>query len=345
MMKPVLRIDAANADACIGRPVLDGKKVAWNGGLLGSVLLFGPLTFSWDALLLFAILTYATLLLGHSVGMHRMMIHRTFRCAKPVERLLIYLGTLVGVAGPFGVIAVHDTRDWAQRQARCHDFFAHRRSYLRDLSWQLFYRFEFVQPPVLTIEPQYAADPFYRFLEKTWRWQQAPLAVVLFMLGGWGWVVWGVCARVAASTIGHWSITYFCHRPGHGAWDVAGASVQASNLPGLGWLTCGEAWHNNHHAFPESARIGIHAGQSDPGWLIILAMENAGWASAVGRPRGETDREDLAPRASDVIAPPPDQLEQLRQRLTSGLEDSAAGRFACGGVMGSMRRARENQPD
>jgi fatty-acid desaturase len=50
--------------------------------------------------------------------------------------------------------------------------------------------------------------------------------------------------------------------------DVA-ASAQASNLPGLGLFTYGECWHNNHHAFPESARIGLDPGQADPGWWVL----------------------------------------------------------------------------
>lgn len=298
MMKPVLRIDAAGADPCAGRPVVDGPKALWNGGLILVALVAGPLTFSWSALALFGVTTWLTLLIGHSVGMHRMLIHRTFRCAKPLERLLIYVGVLVGVAGPFGILRVHDVRDWAQRQSDCHDFFAHRRGLARDLAWQLFYRFRFDRPPVLNIEPAVRDDPFYRFLERSWRLQQIPLALILFWLGGWGWVVWGVVVRVLVSTVGHWTVTWFCHNPGPGRWRVRGACVQASNLPGLGLLTYGECWHNNHHAFPESARIGLDPGQMDPGWWVIRALERAGLARDVGRPRPGGSQEDLDENAT-----------------------------------------------
>ncbi len=296
MMKPVLRIDDTGANPCDGRPVIDWLKAIWNGGLLLVAVIGGPLFFTRSAFGLFLVLTYLTLLIGHSVGMHRMLIHRAFQCGKPMERFLIYVGTLVGVAGPMGIIKVHDMRDWAQRQARCHDFFAHRRGLLRDLSWQLFYRFRFERPPVLTIEARIANDPFYRFLEATWRWQQVPLAVVLFLIGGWPWVVWGVAVRVIVSTAGHWTITYFCHNPGAGRWTVKGAYVQASDLPGLGLLTYGECWHNNHHAFPESARIGLEPGQIDPGWAVIRGLERAGLVWNVGRPRDLGLREDLQER-------------------------------------------------
>ncbi|MFA4951681.1 acyl-CoA desaturase [Brevundimonas sp.] len=296
MMKPVMRIEDTGANPCDGQPVIDWPKAIWNGGLLAIAVVGGPLVFTWSAFGLFVVLTYLTLLIGHSVGMHRMLIHRAFQCGKPMERFLIYVGTIVGVAGPMGIIKVHDMRDWAQRQTRCHDFFAHRRGLLRDLSWQLFYRFRFDRPPMLTIEPRIASDPFYRFLEATWRWQQVPLAVFLFLIGGWPWVVWGVAVRVIVSTAGHWTITYFCHNPGAGRWTVKGAYVQASDLPGLGLLTYGECWHNDHHAFPESARIGLEPGQIDPGWVVIRGLERAGLVWNVGRPRDPGLREDLQER-------------------------------------------------
>lgn len=293
MMAPVLRIDGDQADPSSGRPVLDWPKVLWNGGMALGALAATTVLFSWSGLVLFLVTTYASLLLGHSVGMHRMMIHRTFRCPKPLERVLIYVGALVGVSGPSGIIRIHDVRDWAQRQTHCHDFFAHTRGLARDLSWQLFYRFEFDRPPTIQIEANLADDPFYRFVDATWRWHQLPLAGLLYLGGGWSWVAWGVCARVFVSAAGHWTVTYFCHNPGPGRWEVKDAYVQASNLPALGLLTYGECWHNNHHAFPESARIGLEPGQVDPAWLVIAGLERIGWASHVGKPRPLDAREDL----------------------------------------------------
>lgn len=293
MMKPVMRIDGTGASAVKGRPVLDPAKAAWNGAMLLVTLLWAVPLIRLDAALLFAATTYCSLLIGHSVGMHRLMIHRTFSCDKPTERLLIYVGVLVGVAGPFGIIRIHDTRDWAQRQHACHDFFAHTRPLVPDLWWQLTSRFEFSDAPLLTIEPHFADDPFYRFLDRTWRWQQVPVAVLFYYLGGWSWVVWGVCTRVFVSAAGHWTITYFCHNPGQGRWRVAGAAVQASNIPGMGVLTYGECWHNNHHAFPESARIGLDPRQADPGWWLIALLERLGVVRQVGQPRPAAMREDL----------------------------------------------------
>ncbi len=293
MMKPVYRITAEAASPSAGRVVLDPVKAAWNLGMGTCALIFAPMTFGLDVLVLMLATLYLSLLLGHSVGMHRMLIHRSFAAHPLLAHTLVFIGVLVGMAGPFGVIRIHDTRDWAQRQARCHPFFSHDAGLLQDLLWQLGCCFEFAQPPQVNLEPALAQDPYYRHMEDHWRSYQILLAAMLYGIGGWPYVIWGVCVRVFLSNAGHWSITYFCHNPGPGRWRVKDAGVQASNLPGFGLLTFGECWHNNHHAFPESARIGLEVGQFDPGWLVIRLFERLGWVWNVGQPRPETQRQDL----------------------------------------------------
>jgi stearoyl-CoA desaturase (delta-9 desaturase) len=120
--------------------------------------------------------------------------------------------------------------------------------------------------------------------------QQVPLALVLLALGGWGWVVWGVPVRIAVSLVGHWMVGHFAHRRGQQGWVVDGLPVQGFNLPRLGWLTFGENWHGNHHAFPHSARLGLEPGQRDPGFWLVQGMERAGLAWDVREPGA------LAPR-------------------------------------------------
>jgi fatty-acid desaturase len=296
-MRPeVFRVDGNGADPVAGRVVFSPSKAAWNIGMLLGALVLMPLTFSIGALVVFLGLTYMTLLLGHSVGMHRRFIHRSYDCPKWLERTLVYLGTVVGMAGPLGILRIHDLRDWAQREPECHDFFAHRRPLIVDAWWQLTSRFEFERPPRFTIEPEFASDPFYRWLERTWMLQQLPLAALLYLGGGWAWVVWGVMARVAFSVTGHWVVTYLTHNPGPGRWHVPDAGVQATDLPGYGLITMGECWHNNHHAFPESARIGLAPGELDPAWLVIRVMQRLGLVTRVGLPRPEGVREDIAER-------------------------------------------------
>lgn len=293
MMQPVHRIDSANANPCKGKVKFDVVKSSWSLLMITSAIVLGPLTFSLEVFFVFLISTYVSLLVGHSVGMHRMMIHRSFECSRIVERVLIYIGVLVGMAGPFGVIKIHDLRDWAQRQSQCHDFFSHKQGALKDIWWQLTSRFDFCHPPRFNIEAKYKNDRFLQFLENSWPLHQLLPALILYYFGGWSWVVWGIFVRVSISIIGHWAITYFCHNPGPGNWLVKGAFVQASNLHGLGIVTYGECWHNNHHAFPESAKIGLEKGQIDPAWYFIRFLQIMGIAKNVKLPRPEEEREDL----------------------------------------------------
>jgi stearoyl-CoA desaturase (delta-9 desaturase) len=303
MRKGVWRIDDRGANANEGEVVWFPLKSLWNTAIFTIAIILGPVYFSWSALALFLGLSYLTLLLGHSLGMHRRLIHRSFECSKPFERLLVWLGVLVGMAGPFGILKIHDIRDWAQRQVTCHDFFAHRRGLWVDAFWQLHCRFRFAKPPVFVIEQEFAEDPWYRLMEATWPLHQVVLAAILYSVGGPSWAVWGVAVRVAVSVTSHWVVTYHVHNPGQGRWLVKDAAVQASNLEGWGFLTHGECWHNNHHAYPESARMGLDAGQLDTGWWALLLLQRCGLVRTIRTPRPLDLCDDLAASDDNTIRP------------------------------------------
>lgn len=274
-----------------GAVVWEPKHSLWNGGMLILALSLGPLYFSWGALAVFLGISAITLCAGHSVGYHRRLIHRSFECSKAVERSLVWLGALVGMGGPIWTIRTHDTRDWAQRQTRCHDFYAHRRSWLLDLWGNLHCRLALDHPPHFDPGPNITDDKFYRFVERTWMLHQIPLGALLFAIGGMSWLVWGVFVRVATCTTMHWFVTRLAHTQGPQRWLVEGAGVQAHNVPLLAIPTMGEAWHNNHHAFPGSARHGLYAGQLDIGFGFIKLLETAGLVWNVQTP------DTLPPRA------------------------------------------------
>jgi len=245
--------------------------------MLFASLVLAPVFFTWDALLVFILLTGASLLLGHSVGFHRRLIHRSFVCPLWLERFLVWVGTCVGMSGPFWMIRTHDLRDWAQRNPHCHDYLAHRGGMLRDYYWQVHCRLVLDHPPTFDLADA-GRDQFYRFLERTWMLQQLPIAALLFIGGGWSWVIWGVCVRVTASVTGHWFVGHLAHTRGPQHWTVIDAGVQAHDVPWAAIPTMGEAWHNNHHAYPGSAQIGIYPGQSDWGFAFIRLLERAGLA-------------------------------------------------------------------
>ena len=90
---------------------------------------------------------------------------------------------------------------------------------------------------------------------------------------------------------GHWLVGHLAHRTGPQSWHVRGAGVQAHDVPWAGLITMGEAWHNNHHAYPGSAKIGLKPGQSDWGYRFILGLERLGLAWDVCLPQDMASRE------------------------------------------------------
>lgn len=284
-------IAEADTSATEGHLEWAPAKSLWITGMAVTALLLGPILVTPGAVALFAATTVVTLCAGHSVGMHRLLVHRSFSARPSVEYLLIYLGTLVGMAGPVGMIRLHDMRDWAQRQAACHDLHANRLSMPRDALLQMHARLVLAHPPRFHLEPRVGEDRVLRWLEATWMLQQLPWAVLFHAAGGWAWVVWGIPVRIAVSLTGHWLVVHLTHRDGPQGWVVEGESVQGHDLPAAAWLTFGEAWHATHHAWPDSARLGTEPGQADAGWWLLRGLERLGLVWDLKQPS------NLEPRA------------------------------------------------
>ena len=300
----------ADADPLLGDVTWDPWRSLWNAGMLLSALVLGPLYFTWGAFAVCVILLELTMCAGHSVGFHRRLIHRTFNCPKWVERLLVWSGTLVGMHGPLWVIQSHDLRDWAQRQLECHPYLRHGQGMLKDAFWSLHCRLKLKKAPGFDPGPGIADDPFYRFLQRTWMLQQIPVALILYAIGGVPWVVWGVCVRVALGVSMHWFVGYICHSHGPQSWLVNNGEVQAHNVPWAALPSMGESWHNNHHAFPASARHGLYPGQVDIGFRFVQLLEYVGLASDIKTP-------DKLPMREGITAVAPDARAALGQRMPS----------------------------
>ena len=290
--------DSDDTDAVAGKVHWAPVKSLWISGMTLAALIGGPLYFSWSAFALFLATTAITVCLGHSLGMHRRLIHRAFDCPMWLERGFVYLGTLVGMAGPYGMIRQHDIRDWAQRKHACHPYLAHRSALLRDGFWQMHCDLKLDHPPTMVVERRVAQDHFYMFLDRTWMAQQLPWAALFFAIGGMPWVIWGICVRVAVCVTGHWLVGYFAHNQGPRSWHIEGAGVQGYNVPYCGFVTMGEAWHNNHHAFPGSARLGLQEGQSDPGWRVLMMLRRVGLVWGIKTPEMLPFRANLVPLES-----------------------------------------------
>ena len=290
----------------LGTVQWDPARSLWNSGFLLAALVLGPLYFSWGGLAAFLVLSAVTLCAGHSVGFHRRLIHRSFECPKWLEYLLVYTGTLVGMGGPIWTIGLHDSRDWAQREAQCHWFLRHGKPLWIEGFYYLNCKLKLTHPPGFDPGPEIADDRFYRFLQATWMLHQIPVAMGLYWLGGISWVVWGVAVRVAACTTMHWFISYFAHSRGPQDWHLDGAALQAHNVPIMAIPTMGESWHCNHHAFPSSACHGLYPGQIDLGFMFIRLLERLGLAWNIKLPANLPPRPGitpLTPRALSVAAP------------------------------------------
>jgi sn-1 stearoyl-lipid 9-desaturase len=271
----------------------DSVRSLFNGAMLVAALVLGPLYFTWPAVAVFLGLSALTLCCGHSVGFHRRMIHRSFKCPKWLEYVMVYLGTAVGMGGPLWTIRTHDMRDWAQRTPRCHDYYAHRAGFWRDAWWYLHCRMELKHPPRFNPGPDILEDPVYQFLQRTAMLQQLPIGIVLYLTGGMPFLVWGVFVRVAACTTMHWYISRIAHTRGPQTWTVDGAGMMGHNVALWAVPTMGESWHNNHHAFPASARHGDGEGQIDIGFLYVRLLEFFGLAWDVQTPESLPQRRGL----------------------------------------------------
>jgi stearoyl-CoA desaturase (delta-9 desaturase) len=121
--------------------------------------------------------------------------------------------------------------------------------------------------------PRWAPDliksPFYRALEQYNVFAQLALAVVLFLIGGWSWVVWGIFARLVFTYHCTWLVNSASHAVGYRTFKTGDRST---NNWWVGILALGEGWHNNHHAFPFSARHGLRWFEFDATWLTIRLL-------------------------------------------------------------------------
>jgi stearoyl-CoA desaturase (delta-9 desaturase) len=312
------RVIAANlAAVCDGAVRYAPLKSVWFFGMLAGGLIGGASTFTWAAFYLFLVSTAVVLLFGHSLGSHRRLVHGSFQCPKWLEYALVYLGVQVGLAGPIGLLRQHELRDYAQRLPTCHDYLRHGRSPWVDAWWQLNCQLILLRPPEIRIEPRIGEDCFYRILEKTWMAQQLPFALLCHAAGGWGFVWWGVCARVTAGVFGHWMIGYFAHNHGEMRREVRGAAVQGRNVRFTSLLTMGECWHNNHHAFPGSARLGLAPGERDPGWWVLLGLHRLGLVWAIRLPSDLPNRPELVTISPSV---PGDPYPNTKNPTPSGID-------------------------
>jgi len=133
------------------------------------------------------------------------------------------------------------------------------------------------------------ADRDLRLVSKTFPlWVIAGLAIPFglgvaltgSLAGGLTGLLWGGAVRIFLLHHATFSINSLCHYFGRRPFSTGDES---RNLAWLAPIAFGEAWHNNHHAFPTSARHGLSRWQIDPGAWLIAGLERCHLAWGVIR--------------------------------------------------------------
>jgi stearoyl-CoA desaturase (delta-9 desaturase) len=247
--------------------------LAWGGSL------------HWQDLLVLTI-TYLLCGVGVTVGYHRLFSHRSFKTTRALRAALAVLGSMA-IEGP--VI------EWASTHRKHHRFSDRQgdphsphvdqstgwRGTLRGLAhahvgW--IFRGQDIANP-RRYSKDLLADRDLRFISRTFPlWAAAGLALPFALgmaltgslVGGLTGLLWGGAVRIFLLHHATFSINSLCHFFGRRAFATGDES---RNLAWLAPFSLGEAWHNNHHAFPTSARHGLGRWQLDPSAWIITVLE------------------------------------------------------------------------
>jgi stearoyl-CoA desaturase (delta-9 desaturase) len=236
---------------------------------LGALCAFIPGTFHWSALVVMVVLYYTTGAWGICLGYHRLLTHRSLKLAKPLEYATAILGTLALQGGPIDWIATHRAHHaHTDKEGDPHDIH-------RGLLWS---HFEWLYKPndamlspaeQLRLAPDLAGDRFYQFLEKTYLLWTILLGVALLAIGGWSWLIWGIFVRIVITYHITWLVNSAAHHSGYQSFRTGDKSTNNWLVAFLAW---GEGWHNNHHAFPFSARHGLRWFEIDATWWTIKVL-------------------------------------------------------------------------
>jgi stearoyl-CoA desaturase (Delta-9 desaturase) len=263
----------------------------------------------WSDVVIFAV-AYSLTGLGVTVGFHRLFTHRSFKTYKPVKAALAILGS-AAIEGPVTA--------WVADHRKHHDFsdqvgdphsphVEHGHGFggaLRGLvhahvGWLFIHTHR-------GAKERYArdlrADPMMMTIDRLFLvWALGGLG--LCFLAGWALggsvhagltgLLWGGGVRMLVVHHVTYSINSICHFTGRRAFTTPDES---RNVWWLAPFTFGEAWHNNHHAFPTSARHGMSWRQLDFSHYVIWTLERLGLAWDVVRVTPERMAEKAAPPA------------------------------------------------
>jgi len=234
--------------------------------------------FSWKNFAAMMIGNWIVGSLGVGLGYHRLLTHRSFKAPKWLEYFLTALGTMSVQDDAIRWVATH----------RIHHAFTETDKdphstkpgfWWAQVGWVLFGTAQDHDAATLKkYAPDLIKDKFHVLLSKYFYVPIIVSAVILFALGSWGMVFWGVFVRVVVGWHTTWFVNSLSHIYGDKPFETTDDST---NNWFVAILTFGEGWHNNHHAFPTSARHGLKWYQFDMNWITIRLFEKLGWAKNI----------------------------------------------------------------
>ncbi|KAL4626468.1 hypothetical protein ACB092_05G098400, partial [Castanea dentata] len=247
---------------------------------LHCLCLFAPFRFNWMALLVTVALCVVTGLFGITLSFHRNLSHRSFKVPKWLEYFFAYCGLQALQGSPITWVSTHRYHhQFVDSERDPHSptagfWFSH-------ISWL----FDTTSMNERCGGPNNVGDlkkqPFYRFLDKTYVIHPIALGALLYGLGGFPCLVWGMGVRVVWVYHITWLINSVCHIWGKQPWKTGDLS---RNNWWVALLTFGEGWHNNHHAFEYSARHGLQWWELDMTWYVVKLLQAIGLATDVKVP-------------------------------------------------------------
>lgn len=225
--------------------------------------------------------------IGITVGYHRLLSHRSFRCAKALEYFIVLCGYLAFQGSPAWWSTIHRVHHKnADTDADPHS---------PDDGWLHAYigwiRADF-KLAVDTICRDIVQDPVYAAVDKI-----DSLAIpinlafrgIIWYFFGWQAALANLVASLLVFQI-PMILNLFCHLPQLGYKNFNSAD-KAVNVWWVGILALGEGWHNNHHVIPGSARMGMRKFEFDFSWLVIKLFAFLGLATAVNDGRVQEESE------------------------------------------------------
>lgn len=244
--------------------------------------LLAPWFFSWSAVGITLLLHWLFGSIGICLGYHRLLSHRSFKVPQWLEYAIALIGALALQGGPIFWVAGHRLHHAYTEDVDKDPYSARKGFWWSHMLW-LFYPHEqfFDYEQYQRYAPDLVRDPFYRWLNRYYLLLQIPLGLLLYVLGGWSFVLWGMVVRSVLLWHSTWFINSVTHLWGYRTFET---NDNSRNLWWAALLTYGEGWHNNHHAHPNVAKAGWRWWEVDITWWSISLLKTLGLAQKVIMP-------------------------------------------------------------